>query len=58
MIQDYDGAFELIVNCCELPISLIIIGIGSADFREMEKLNNNDLMEIDCKNRKATRDLV
>ncbi|CAK75400.1 unnamed protein product (macronuclear) [Paramecium tetraurelia] len=58
IISDFDGAFELIVDCCELPISIVIIGIGDADFTLMERLNNNDLNEIDSQGRKATRDLV
>ncbi|CAD8044960.1 unnamed protein product [Paramecium primaurelia] len=58
IISDFDGSFEMIVDCCELPISIIIIGIGDADFTLMERLNNNELNEIDSQGRKATRDLV
>lgn len=47
IISDFDGSFEMIVDCCELPISIIIIGIGDADFTLMERLNNNELNEID-----------
>ncbi|CAD8052800.1 unnamed protein product [Paramecium sonneborni] len=58
IISDFDGTFESIVDCCELPISIIIIGIGDADFKLMQRLNNNQLMEEDIQGRKATRDLV
>lgn len=47
IINDFDGTFEKIVDCCELPLSIIIIGIGTANFGEMEKLNNNELKEVD-----------
>jgi hypothetical protein len=43
LISDFEGSFEMIVDCCELPISIIIIGIGDADFTLMERLNNDDL---------------
>lgn len=46
-IGDFDGTFENIVDCCDLPISIIIIGIGNEDFTNMERLNNNDLKEFD-----------
>lgn len=47
IISDFDGAFEIIVDCCELPISIVIIGIGDTDFTLMERLNNNNLEETD-----------
>ncbi|CAD8128818.1 unnamed protein product [Paramecium sonneborni] len=58
IISDFDGTFESIVDCCDLPISIVIIGIGDADFTLMERLNNDELLEIDTQGRQATRDLV
>jgi len=29
----------LIVDCCELPLSIVIIGVGECDFTLMEELN-------------------
>lgn len=37
----------MIVDSSQLPLSIIVIGVGNANFNGMEKLNNDDLMEID-----------
>lgn len=34
-INDMDGAKERIVRMSKLPVSIIIVGIGSADFSGM-----------------------
>jgi hypothetical protein len=48
----------LIVDCCELPLSVVIIGVGECDFTLMEELNGNDNRLEDDNGRVATRDLV
>jgi len=40
------------------PLSIIIVGIGDADFTMMEELDSDDKLLVDFKNRKAKRDIV
>jgi copine 5/8/9 len=46
-----------IVDCCDLPMSIIIIGVGNANFSSMIELDGDDGL-TDYAGRKATRDLV
>ena len=54
---------ELIVDSCELPLSIIIIGkwlilgLGESDFRKMHVLDGDNGLKDD-KGREATRDIV
>lgn len=41
IINDMDLTKELIVSMCELPVSIIIVGVGSADFSQMEELDGD-----------------
>ena len=58
---------QKIINCCDLPISIIIVGVGNADFSNMEILdgvkiflifNFQDNGMVDNLGRKAKRDLT
>lgn len=49
---------NLIVAASHLPISIIIIGVGGADFQNMNVLDNDDGSMRDDKGRAAKRDLV
>ena len=52
-----DETINLLVNNCELPLSLIIVGIGNAEFTNMERLDgDNGLYSTNGK--KAQRDIV
>lgn len=52
-----DETINLLVNNCELPLSLIIVGIGNAEFSNMERLDgDNGLYSTNGK--KAQRDIV
>lgn len=57
IINDMDETKKLIVDCADLPLSIIIIGIGDADFADMDILDGDDGLE-DYLGRKAKRDLV
>lgn len=57
-INDEQEVIDQIIECCDLPISLIIVGIGDDDFSLMEKLNDNELKLVDSRGVKTTRDLV
>lgn len=41
-IHDMPRTKQLIVQLSVLPCSIIIIGIGNADFSDMEKLDGDD----------------
>lgn len=56
-IHDMDETINLLVNNCELPLSLIIVGIGNAEFSNMQRLDgDNGLYSTNGK--KAQRDIV
>jgi len=58
IIEDMDQTIDSLVEASYLPISVIIIGIGNADFSNMDVLDADDEPLIDSNNRKADRDLV
>jgi len=39
VISDMDDTVQAIVNASYLPISLIIVGVGNADFAQMDFLD-------------------
>lgn len=49
---------DLVVRATELPLSIIIVGIGQADFGNMEKLDGDGNKLVDSKGRRAPRDIV
>ena len=53
-----DQTIDSLVEASYLPISVIIIGIGNADFSNMDVLDADDEPLVDSNNRKADRDLV
>jgi len=38
-VQDMDATIEAIKKACALPVSIIIVGVGSNDFEKMDKLD-------------------
>eukprot|EP01080_Neovahlkampfia_damariscottae_P002551 gene2551-3513_t len=57
VINDMDATIEQIVKASYLPVSIVIIGIGDADFKNMDMLDSdNETLEVDGK--KAERDVV
>ena len=48
---------DLIVNASELPLSIIIVGVGNADFADMDELDGDHGL-YDSRGKKATRDIV
>lgn len=49
---------DQIIECCGLPISLIIVGVGNGDFGIMDELDDDDCNLVDSHGKKTTRDLV
>ena len=58
IIEDMDDTIDALVESSFLPISVIIIGIGNADFTNMNILDADDDPLYDKNGRKADRDLV
>ncbi len=56
-IHDMDKTINLIVNNSRLPLSIIIVGIGKADFSNMNTLDGDNGL-FDSNGRKADRDIV
>ena len=58
MIDDIDNTIEELVEGSFLPLSVIIIGIGNADFSNMVQLDADDHPLINSRGVIAARDLV
>ena len=58
IIDDMDDTINSLVEASYLPISVIIIGIGNADFSNMDVLDADDDPLFDKIGRRADRDLV
>ena len=58
LIDDIDYTINALVEASFLPISIIIIGIGKADFTNMNVLDADENPLINDKGVKAVRDLV
>lgn len=57
IINDMKESINHIINCCNLPLSIVIAGVGDADFGSMEILDGDEGLS-DHTGRTATRDLV
>ena len=57
-ITDMQATICQIVELSALPCSIIIIGVGSADFTNMEELDGDDGLLRDKNGRQAKRDIV
>ncbi|OMJ71940.1 hypothetical protein SteCoe_29728 [Stentor coeruleus] len=57
-IMDMDNTISCIVEASNLPMSIIIIGVGTADFSSMEQLDCDEGFLIDTRGKKAIRDIV
>ena len=58
IIDDIDETIEELVEGSFLPLSVIIIGVGKADFSNMEVLDADDNPLVNGKGVQAARDLV
>mmetsp|Transcript_13476 Transcript_13476/g.34578 ORF Transcript_13476/g.34578 Transcript_13476/m.34578 type:complete len:94 (-) Transcript_13476:628-909(-) len=47
-----------IVEASKLPMSIIIIGVGDADFSRMEQLDGDEVALVNSRGVKAARDIV
>ena len=58
MIDDMDDTIEELVEASFLPLSVIIIGVGNADFSNMIELDSDENLLINSKDVRASRDIV
>lgn len=56
--HDMQDTIDAIVEASELPLSIIIIGIGNEDFTNMEILDGDDTPLISSKGVRTKRDIV
>lgn len=57
-IHDMDKTVSQIVDASNLPMSIIIVGVGRENFRNMVRLDSDDSILRDTSGRKASRDIV
>lgn len=57
-IHDMADSIRTIVDSSVLPLSIIIVGIGNADFGNMEELDSDNAALRDSSGRAAVRDIV
>ena len=57
-MHDIRETIDLIVECSNYPLSIIIIGIGDSDFSAMKFLDSDDIKLRDGKGRDCKRDIV
>lgn len=58
VITDMDQTRSAIVEASRLPMSIIIVGVGGADFSEMEFLDSDDKLLHSPRGEVASRDIV
>jgi len=57
IITDMEATKYAIVNACDLPMSIIIVGVGNEEFDSMEELDG-DNQKLSAGGRVASRDIV
>ena len=57
IITDFEDTKAAIVSCSDLPMSIIIVGVGDADFSAMEELDSDKGL-LRAAGRVAARDIV
>ena len=58
IINDMSETSDILVECAYVPLSVIIIGIGNANFENMDTLDGDDVILTNSKGEKTKRDLV
>lgn len=57
IISDMQHTIHSIIDASKLPISIIIVGVGDADFTAMDELDSDDI-RLSINGRTAERDIV
>ena len=58
VIHDMPQTKDLIVECSKYPLSIIIVGIGSADFSNMVTLDGDEVVLRNTRGEPTQRDIV
>jgi hypothetical protein len=58
VITDMEQTVAEVVSASDLPLSIIIVGVGNADFTAMDRLDADDEPLRDTRGRVAQRDIV
>eukprot|EP00752_Nemacystus_decipiens_P010181 g9072.t3 len=58
VINDMGNTMDALVAAADLPFSVIIVGVGQADFSNMEQLDGDDVRIANSQGKKASRDIV
>ena len=58
IVSDMPQTINAIVAASSLPLSIIIVGVGDADFSAMDVLDADDVPLVDSSGRKMSRDIV
>ncbi|CAM9489319.1 unnamed protein product, partial [Laminaria digitata] len=58
VINDMGNTMNALVAAADLPFSVIIVGVGNADFTLMEELDGDDVRIANNDGKKASRDIV
>ncbi len=58
VITDMDATKDAIVAACDLPLSILIVGVGGANFDRMEELDGDDGRLRNSRGVPAKRDIV
>ena len=58
VINDYRETADAIVAASNSPLSIIIVGVGSANFSDMGKLDGDDVVLTNSRGQKCARDIV
>jgi copine 5/8/9 len=59
IVNDTEATIDAIVNASDLPLSIVIVGVGEADFSDMHRLDGDTVtLESQDGKRKAARDIV
>ena len=57
-IHDMKKTKDLIVECSDYPLSIIIVGVGDADFEDMRELDGDEVALRDSRGNYTRRDIV
>ncbi|DBA04555.1 TPA: hypothetical protein N0F65_011103, partial [Lagenidium giganteum] len=58
VIMDMQQTIDAIVEASFLPMSIVIVGVGNADFSAMNALDSDNRLLMDSRQRSALRDIV
>lgn len=58
LISDFHETVASIVQCSKLPMSIVIVGVGSEDFKQMDMLDSDEKLLTDRYGNSCVRDIV